>query len=1241
MLGNYPRAARLLAAAGGGSDQDMEWATRAPIPKATPNVSATSASTPTASEQASIALEKLEARLAELTTLARQQNTSLEELVERTAPNASGESLQALHAKVVEELQRLEKQPASSTERLAAALEKLVPAFEKSIEEQAKPQKPPKKTAQQFREELTNEAMALRSNPSLLTQLGRLTAQRAGVSDYYDAVTRKRAPEEKGGAKLLDLAKITADRAGVGDYFDLITEHVAKQRAAKAQLAQAGTAAAQAAKAAPPAPAQPDLSAQMAERARTPFEEDIISALKNLGVDAKTAKAASDQVDPQIEDLGTAIKDALKSLNTDSKQTSVRNERASQNLEDSTKALSNATDEIISASKELNNAAKYIEEQSQLSLRERENARQEEFRRRRMQAEGAGGTTIINNLIGKGDGDGKDEGGIMDAITSGLGAAAGSAIVAGAAGVAAVAKRKIGALAKGAAAGLKKGGSWLARNAGKLIPRKYRALVGLAAAGATAYALSDDTEEEARQPQAQPVAAPQPQPQLPVNQAGAPQPGTPAGATPATPATAATPVPAQAPSGGAAATPTEAPGVGTAVALGSTALIANAAGERALSGLRAGAAVGAPANAVATLNVAGKATPVSAAARSAGGGLGKLLGPVATLLSAYATWQTLQDLYGLRQTGAITDEQFKREFSKEIGKLAGGVGGGALLAKLGAIGGGALGSVVPGLGTALGAGAGGVVGGIAGYFAGEAAGEAIGNQIYETFIKGAPLPPPPRAEASQIKLDTPNTSALAAAGATPNPAPPSQMNVPANRPGGYRMTYDQNGRVVGSQAGMAGKLPNNGLSTTLPPEQPLAATIAAPAVSVSQTPLPQPPLTEGESQLGTALGADSTDNAPKLNLGAVIITPAAAQVLGEALGKALVESQEFLDAFAKGAETGSLLGSLFGGGSGGGRGGSGGGAQQGAPYGGGGQGGGSYPGADAPQGAGGQPGAGMQPGIPGRQGGGTLAQNQAEAYQAAREQGLSDTAARALVANLTGEALHKPNIVNQDYNSRGEPVHIARGIAQWDPARSEAIRKQFGKLPNEMTVAEQTRAALWEMQNNPAYRKTWQALQGNDERAMMDALVRNYERPANADRAIAQRMEHYKRLPQNFEQQPGLLQDRAMAKGSVGKLQQISSAAPSIFNNVSASTAISQNRTLAVPSEGGVLDLLSPIREAVNSMIAAFSRNKPEQQPTQPVVINAGGGGQQQGGRPTGPQLGNTNEFNPLLAMINNGMWAG
>lgn len=182
---------------------------------------------------------------------------------------------------------------------------------------------------------------------------------------------------------------------------------------------------------------------------------------------------------------------------------------------------------------------------------------------------------------------------------------------------------------------------------------------------------------------------------------------------------------------------------------------------------------------------------------------------------------------------------------------------------------------------------------------------------------------------------------------------------------------------------------------------------------------------------------------------------------------------------------------------------------------------------------------------------GNLKQNQQEAYKAARAEGLSDKAAKALVANMSGEGLANPGAVNKDYNSRGEFVHIARGIVQWDPQRSESIRSHFGKYPNEMTVAEQTKAAIWEMKssNDPRLKQTWSIL--NDSNAspdqMIDALVRKYERSAFQDRDINTRMGFYN----------GLKIDEAAVAGTVKQDDQKKGQTPG------------QEKTATTPSEPG------------------------------------------------------------------------
>ena len=141
---------------------------------------------------------------------------------------------------------------------------------------------------------------------------------------------------------------------------------------------------------------------------------------------------------------------------------------------------------------------------------------------------------------------------------------------------------------------------------------------------------------------------------------------------------------------------------------------------------------------------------------------------------------------------------------------------------------------------------------------------------------------------------------------------------------------------------------------------------------------------------------------------------------------------------------------------------------------------------------------------------GKLADNQQEAYRAARAEGLSDAAARSLVANMTGESLHKPRDHHWDVR------HMSQGIVQWDPERAEAIRRHFGRYPKDMSVAEQTRAAIWEIRNNPRFARTKKALEdGQSPNEMIDALVRNYEKPRDKAQAIAERRRHYRSLRVN------------------------------------------------------------------------------------------------------------------------------
>ena len=91
-------------------------------------------------------------------------------------------------------------------------------------------------------------------------------------------------------------------------------------------------------------------------------------------------------------------------------------------------------------------------------------------------------------------------------------------------------------------------------------------------------------------------------------------------------------------------------------------------------------------------------------------------------------------------------------------------------------------------------------------------------------------------------------------------------------------------------------------------------------------------------------------------------------------------------------------------------------------------GGATAPGAGS-SGTAGAPGKPPPPSKPGNH----LQQNQLEAYQAARADGLSDVASQALVANMTGESLARPDDYHYDVS------HYSQGIVQWDPTRAAAI----------------------------------------------------------------------------------------------------------------------------------------------------------------------------------------------------------
>ena len=148
--------------------------------------------------------------------------------------------------------------------------------------------------------------------------------------------------------------------------------------------------------------------------------------------------------------------------------------------------------------------------------------------------------------------------------------------------------------------------------------------------------------------------------------------------------------------------------------------------------------------------------------------------------------------------------------------------------------------------------------------------------------------------------------------------------------------------------------------------------------------------------------------------------------------------------------------------------------------------------------------------------GGSLAANQKEAYAAAKEAGLSPLAAHALVANMSGEGL-----ANDAHRVHWDGTHDSGGIVQWDPQRAAAIKAHFGKLPWEMSVGDQTKAAIWEIQNNPRFSATAKALNGDNAADMIGALVDNYEVPKYKAKAKAERMGYYRGFNPDAQQTPG------------------------------------------------------------------------------------------------------------------------
>ncbi len=140
-----------------------------------------------------------------------------------------------------------------------------------------------------------------------------------------------------------------------------------------------------------------------------------------------------------------------------------------------------------------------------------------------------------------------------------------------------------------------------------------------------------------------------------------------------------------------------------------------------------------------------------------------------------------------------------------------------------------------------------------------------------------------------------------------------------------------------------------------------------------------------------------------------------------------------------------------------------------------------------------------------------LAMNQKLAYDAAIAEGLSESAAKILVANLSGESLRNPADTHPD-PSRSNPGQVAHGIASWEGSRAEKIKSQFGRYPNEMSVQDQMKALIWEMKKD--YPKAWSALNNEQlpQNQRMYGVVKHFENPARPEQDTAKRLNYLSSL---------------------------------------------------------------------------------------------------------------------------------
>lgn len=174
---------------------------------------------------------------------------------------------------------------------------------------------------------------------------------------------------------------------------------------------------------------------------------------------------------------------------------------------------------------------------------------------------------------------------------------------------------------------------------------------------------------------------------------------------------------------------------------------------------------------------------------------------------------------------------------------------------------------------------------------------------------------------------------------------------------------------------------------------------------------------------------------------------------------------------------------------------------------------------------------------------GSLATNQREAYKAAIAEGLSPTAAKILVANMSGESLRNPSDHHWDRS------HMSQGIVQWDPARAERIKQKYGAYPKDMSVADQTKAAIWEMKTY--YNKSYSALTNDslDPQQRLQTVVADYERPQDVSGSVSARMSFYR----------GMNIDATGPQASMGDVSRYSTKSAGYFGESDQCVALSKH----------------------------------------------------------------------------------